>query len=64
MLHGDLNTVDPEIHALVEKERRRQFVGLELIASEVISIHHMKWIELHKCGSDASQWIGLDQQVF
>lgn len=34
-LHGDLKEVDPEIHVLIEKERHRQFVGLELIASEV-----------------------------
>lgn len=35
MLYGDLNEVDPEIHALIEKEKHRQFVSLELIASEV-----------------------------
>lgn len=65
MLHGELNEVDPEIYALIEKERRRQFVGLELIASEVDD----GWIspltiELYKCSSNASKWFCPDQQIF
>ena len=35
MLYAPLKEADPEIHALIEKERVRQFTGLELIASEV-----------------------------
>ena len=35
MLNTNLATEDPEIFQLVESEKRRQFVGLELIASEV-----------------------------
>jgi glycine hydroxymethyltransferase len=34
MLYAKLEVVDPEIHKLVERERQRQFRGLELIASE------------------------------
>lgn len=34
-LNKTLKDDDPEIHALIESEKRRQFVGLELIASEV-----------------------------
>lgn len=32
--HTPLHTVDPEIHDLIEKEKRRQSRGIELIASE------------------------------
>lgn len=35
MLFGSLKEVDPEISGLIEKEKERQFTGLELIASEV-----------------------------
>lgn len=35
MLYGSLATVDPEVYALIEEEKERQFCGLELIASEV-----------------------------
>lgn len=34
MLYAPLSETDPEIHELIEKERKRQFQGLELIASE------------------------------
>ena len=34
MLYGPLSEVDPEINELIEAEKKRQFVGLELIASE------------------------------
>jgi len=33
-LYAPLSEVDPEITSLIEKERQRQFRGLELIASE------------------------------
>ena len=35
MLYGGLAEADPEVHALIEREKERQFRGLELIASEV-----------------------------
>lgn len=35
MLYASLAVADPEVHALIEKEKERQFNGLELIASEV-----------------------------
>lgn len=34
ILYAPLSTVDPEVYALIEKEKQRQFRGLELIASE------------------------------
>lgn len=33
MDHG-LSEADPEVHAIIQKEKRRQFTCLELIASE------------------------------
>ena len=36
MLYEPLASCDPEIAALIELEKERQFEGLELIASEVI----------------------------
>jgi glycine hydroxymethyltransferase len=38
MLYQPLSVADPEIAELIEKERERQFEGLELIASEVIAV--------------------------
>jgi hypothetical protein len=35
MLNRPLQADDPELYDLVQKEKRRQFSGLELIASEV-----------------------------
>lgn len=35
MLYGGLAEADPEVHQLIEREKERQFRGLELIASEV-----------------------------
>lgn len=34
LLHGDLASVDPALHKLINMERERQFAGLEMIASE------------------------------
>ena len=39
MLYAPLAEADPEIHALIEKEKERQYTGLELIASEVVYYH-------------------------
>lgn len=41
MLYGSLAEVDPEVHALIEKEKERQLCGLELIASEVGTSDHL-----------------------
>lgn len=35
ILYASLAAADPEVHAIVEEEKTRQFEGLELIASEV-----------------------------
>lgn len=35
-LYAPLKEIDPEIHGLIEEEKRRQWSGLELIASEVM----------------------------
>lgn len=37
-LYAPLKEVDPEIHSLIEEEKRRQWSGLELIASEVCQL--------------------------
>lgn len=37
-MSAPLSQVDPKIHALIEKEKHRQFSGLELIASEASSL--------------------------
>lgn len=74
MLYGSLAEVDPEIHALIEKEKERQFSGLELIASEVSSFliilrgrsflrSLLTILELHLRSSDGGKWVHLDQQV-
>lgn len=57
MLFAPLSEADPEIHALVEREKERQFHGLELIASEVQSCRLLiiltAWlIELYFGGCD------------
>ena len=31
---NSISTMDPEIHALIDRERKRQYEGIELIASE------------------------------
>ena len=33
-IHASLQEMDPEIHAAIQNEERRQSTGLELIASE------------------------------
>lgn len=69
MLYDPLAVCDPEIAALIELERERQFEGLELIASEVRSIiahspHSPMLAELHVVCSDGGEWLHPDQQVF
>jgi glycine/serine hydroxymethyltransferase len=41
-MNTQLKIVDPEIHDLIQREKLRQFSGLELIASEVLSLSYVR----------------------
>ena len=65
MLYEPLAVCDPEIANLIELERERQFDGLELIASEVISVYFMLFfmgnLELYFYCRYGGQWIDSHQ---
>jgi glycine/serine hydroxymethyltransferase len=64
---------DPEMADIIEREKTRQFLGLELIASEVclkypsvpLAQAHLSSLcsELHLKGSHGMPWVQLDKQV-
>jgi len=64
-----LAEADPEVYALIQKERKRQFEGLELIASEVRSVFFPLFFEIvfvEFCVTPCVGMSGLlhDKQIF
>jgi hypothetical protein len=43
-----LKEADPELYDLIEKEKTRQFIGLELIASENFTSKGAKFLKMRK----------------
>ncbi|KAF2288983.1 hypothetical protein GH714_023241 [Hevea brasiliensis] len=57
--NSPLHTVDPEIHHLIEKEKRRQCTGIELIASE----NFTSFAVIEAIGSPLTSFVGLIDDI-
>jgi hypothetical protein len=62
-----LKDTDPETYNIIQNEYKRQFQGLELIASEVKDSHILESslvVELYFICSKRSPWKLHDKQIF